>query len=134
MNNALTMRSCVTLRHIGLGATQLNQKRGQIYVCHEQGMCNCTRDGRRPPEVSLQGQASNRPVLLRLRGVVVSDWGKGVQKERQVSTGKMSASEPLKTHRESLKTAVRTEGDKFSQDEPEGDLFTDQAAAGVKTA
>jgi hypothetical protein len=38
-------------------------------------------------------------VLLRLRGVVVSDEGKGVQKERQVGTKKMSESEPLMKHR-----------------------------------
>jgi hypothetical protein len=36
----------------------------------------CTEDGRWPPEVGLQEQASNRPVLLRLKGVVVSDRGK----------------------------------------------------------
>ena len=32
-----------------------------------------TEDGRRPPEVGLQEQASNRPVLLRSKGAVVSD-------------------------------------------------------------
>jgi len=36
----------------------------------------CTEDGRWPPEVGLQEQASNRPVLLRSKGVVVSDRGK----------------------------------------------------------
>jgi len=39
----------------------------------------CTEDGRRPPEAGLQEQASNRPVLLRLRDVVVSDRGKVTQ-------------------------------------------------------
>ena len=43
-------------------------------------VCNCAKDGSRPPEVCLQGPASNRPVLLRSKGVVVSDWGKGVTK------------------------------------------------------
>jgi hypothetical protein len=33
-------------------------------------------DGSRPPEVGFQEQASNRPVLLRPKGVVVSDRGK----------------------------------------------------------
>jgi hypothetical protein len=42
----------------------------------------------------LQEQASNRPVLLRLKGVVVSDRGKGVRSGRQVSVEKMSESEP----------------------------------------
>ena len=30
-----------------------------------------------PPEAAVQAEASNRPSLLRLRGVVVSRWGKG---------------------------------------------------------
>jgi hypothetical protein len=47
-----------------------------------------------------------------------------------VSTGKISASEPLMTHRKSLKEAVKTEGDKFSQEKPEGDLLTVQTADG----
>ncbi len=55
-------------------------------------------------------------------------------RERQVSTGKMSASEPLMTHRQSHKEAVKTEGDRFSQDKSEGHLFTVQTAAGVKAA
>ncbi len=33
----------------------------------------CTEDGSRPPEAGLQEQASNHPVLLRSKGVVVSD-------------------------------------------------------------
>ena len=40
------------------------------------GLWCCTEDGRWPPEVGLQEQASNRPVLRRLKGVVVSDRGK----------------------------------------------------------
>jgi IS5 family transposase len=36
----------------------------------------CTEDGSRPPEAGLQEQASNHPVLLRSKGVVVSDRGK----------------------------------------------------------
>ena len=54
--------------------------------------------------------------------------------KRQVSNEKMSASEPLMTHRESLNNTVKTEGDKFPQDKPEGHLFTVQAAVGVKAA
>jgi hypothetical protein len=46
----------------------------------------------------------------------------------------MSASEPLMTHRKSLKATVKTEGDLFPQDKPEGHLFTVQAAVGVKAA
>src|ERR1035437_4054964 len=36
----------------------------------------CTEDGSGPPEIGLQELASNRPVLLRSKGVVVSDCGK----------------------------------------------------------
>jgi len=42
----------------------------------------------------LQEWASNRPVLLRSKGVVVSDRGKGVLRGRQVSIEKMSESKP----------------------------------------
>jgi IS5 family transposase len=40
------------------------------------GLWCCTEDGRWPPETGLQEQVSNRPVLLRSKGVVVSDRGK----------------------------------------------------------
>ncbi len=46
----------------------------------------------------------------------------------------MSASEPLMTHRESRKEAVKTGGEGSPQDKPEGNLFTVQAAVGVKAA
>ena len=39
----------------------------------------CTEDGSRPPEAGLQGQASNRPVLLRPKYVVVSDRGNAIR-------------------------------------------------------
>jgi hypothetical protein len=54
----------------------------------------CTGDGSRPPEVGLQEQASNRPVLLRSKGVVVSDRGKVARQGRKVRFEKMSASKP----------------------------------------
>ena len=54
--------------------------------------------------------------------------------KRQVSNEKMSASEPLMTHRESRKEAVKTGGEGCPQDKPEGNLFTVQAAVGVKAA
>ena len=40
------------------------------------GLWCCTEDGSRPPEAGLQEQASNHPVLLRSKDVVVSDRGK----------------------------------------------------------
>ncbi len=57
-----------------------------------------SRMGVWPPGAGLQGQAPNHPMLLRLRGVVVSD-GEKADLSRQVSDEKMSKSEPLKTHR-----------------------------------
>jgi IS5 family transposase len=39
----------------------------------------CTEDGSRPPEAGLQEQASNHPVLLRSKDVVVSDRGKVIR-------------------------------------------------------
>jgi len=43
----------------------------------------------------LQEQASNRPVLLRSKGVVVNDRGKVIQKGWQVRVEKMSESKPF---------------------------------------
>ncbi|MGF6641340.1 hypothetical protein OKW39_008557 [Paraburkholderia sp. MM6662-R1] len=54
----------------------------------------CTEDGRRPPEVGFQEQASNRPVLLRPKGAVVSDRGKVTRRGWQVRVEKMSESKP----------------------------------------
>ena len=50
--------------------------RGQDNVCHEHRPKVCgtvLKMGVWPPEVCLQGLASNRSVLLRSKGVVVSD-------------------------------------------------------------
>jgi hypothetical protein len=56
-----------------------SDQEGEPVVCvtntNESSWC-CTEDGSRPPEAGLQEQASNRPVLLRPKGVVVSDWEK----------------------------------------------------------
>lgn len=46
----------------------------------------------------------------------------------------MNASEPLMTHRQSPKNAVKTQSDPFSADQSEGNLLTVQMAAGVKAA
>ncbi len=40
-----------------------------------------TKDGSRSPEVGLQELTSNHPVLLRTKGAVVSDCGKGIVKD-----------------------------------------------------
>ena len=51
-----------------------------------------------PPDACLQGLASNHPVLLRSKAMVVSD-GEKADLIRQVSDEKVSGSEPLMTHR-----------------------------------
>ena len=57
-----------------------------------------SRMGVWPPDACLQGPASNHPMLLRAKAVVVSD-GEKADLIRQVSDEKVSASEPLMTHR-----------------------------------
>jgi hypothetical protein len=68
----------------------------------------CTKDGSRPPEVGLQEQASNRPVLLRPKGVVVSDRGKVIPEGWQVSRKKMSESKPFDDASLPNENAVKT--------------------------
>jgi hypothetical protein len=46
----------------------------------------------------------------------------------------MNESEPLMTHRKFLKVTVKIECDSFTQDKSERNLFTVQAAVGVKAA
>ena len=59
----------------------------------------CTRDGGRPPEAAVQAEASNHPLLLPLREVVVRELGKGRARPGQVRTVESNASEPLMTCR-----------------------------------
>jgi hypothetical protein len=58
----------------------------------------------------LQEWASNRPVLLRSKGVVVNDRGKKKASEQgcQVSVGKMSESKPSDDASLRIQRAVRT--------------------------
>ena len=87
-------------------------------VCHERG------------DRSAKGQAPNHRVLLRPKGVVVSDAGKAVPRGRQVGIEKVSESEPPMTHRKE-RDAVETRSAGRSSDQSEGNLFTAQTAAGV---
>ena len=70
----------------------------EAYILHE--LCrNCIEDGSVwSPDACLQGLASNHPMLLRSKVVVVSV-GEKANLIRQVSDGKVSASKPLMTHR-----------------------------------
>jgi hypothetical protein len=120
-----------------------------MIVCHERGrrgrcrrpfrMRCCTRDGGArpwawwPSAVGLQGQAANRPELLRLRAVVVSVEGKGAPTARQVRITKASVSEPLMTCRkrsDDIKTGVEL----LLREEPGRGLLTGQVVSGMKVA
>lgn len=92
---------------------------------------NCIKDGRRPPGAGLQRQASNRPVLLRPKGVVVSDRGKVIRKGWQVGIEKMSESEPSDDASLYGKGAVKTGVAHKPRDQSGRDLLTDPTAAGV---
>jgi hypothetical protein len=60
-------------------------------------------DGSRSPGAGLQGLASNHRVLLRSKGVVVSNAAKGDRQGRQVGVERVSVSEPPITHRKELR-------------------------------
>jgi hypothetical protein len=93
----------------------------------------CTRDGGRPPEAAVQAEASNHPLLLRSRGVVVRELGKGRARPGQVRTVESNVSEPLMTCRK-RRNDVKTEGESLPREEPGGNLSTAQAASGMKAA
>jgi hypothetical protein len=93
----------------------------------------CTRDGGRPPEAAVQAEASNHPLLLPSREVVVRELGKGRARPGQVGTVESNASEPLMTCRK-RRNGVETGGESLPRDQSGGDLFTAQAASGMKAA
>jgi hypothetical protein len=82
----------------------------------------------------LQEQAPNRPVLLRSKGVVVSDRGKVIHEGWQVRVEKMSASKPFDDASLRCQSAVKTGAISSLRDQSGGDLLTDLTAAGVKAA
>ena len=91
-------------------------------------------DGGRPPEVSVQTRASNRPGAAMVQKImVVSDLGKGALLGRQVSVEKVNESEPPMTRRE-VESSVETAGVRNLQDQSEGYLLTAQATDGVQAA
>jgi len=94
---------------------------------------SCTRDGGRPPEAGVQAQASNHRLRLRSRGVVVSEIGKGRARPGQVRVVESNASEPLMTCRK-RRDDVETGGESLLRDKPGRNLFTAQAASGMKAA
>ena len=54
----------------------------------------CGEDEGRPLGAAFQKEAPKRPLLLRPKDVVVSEWGKAAARPRKVCIGEMSASEP----------------------------------------
>jgi len=92
---------------------------------------SCIEDGRRPPGVDFQELASNRPELLRSKGVVVNVRGKGVREGRQVSVEKMSESEPTDDASSRIQGTVKTGAGQLLQDEPGRGLSTGPVAVGV---
>ncbi len=93
----------------------------------------CTRDEGGPLEAGVQAQASNHPLLLRLRGVVVSELGKGRVRPDQVSIEETNESEPLMTCRK-RRNDVQTTGKSLPWDKPGGCLLMARAASGMKAA
>jgi len=72
----------------------------------------CTRDEGRPLAAAVQAEAANRPLRLRLRGVVVSELGKGRARPGQVRTVESNVSEPLMTCRK-RRNGVETGGSRY---------------------
>lgn len=93
----------------------------------------CTRDEGGPLEAAVQAEASNHPLLLPLREVVVSESGKGREKPCQVRTVESNASEPLMTCRK-RRDDVKTGGVSLTRDQSGRNLSTAQVASGMKAA
>ncbi len=87
----------------------------------------CTEDGKGPPEAGLQGQASNRPVLLRPKYVVVSDRGNAIRVRVAAMIAKLSESEPADDASFVLQGTVETAADQVLRDKPGRHLLTGPA-------
>jgi len=93
----------------------------------------CTRDEGGPLEAAVQAEASNHPLLLPSREVVVRELGKGRARPGQVRTVESNASEPLMRCRK-RRDDVKTGGESLPRDQSGGNLFTARAAPGMKAA
>jgi len=93
----------------------------------------CTRDEGRPLEAAVQAEASNHPLLLPSREVVVRELGKGRARPGQVRTVESNASEPLMKCRK-RRNGVKTEGESLPREECGGDLSTARTASGIEAA
>ena len=93
----------------------------------------CARDEGRPLGAAVQAEASNHPLLLPSREVVVSGLGKGRARSCQVWTVESNASELLMKCRK-RRDVVKTGGESLLREESGGHLFTAQMATGMKAA
>jgi hypothetical protein len=92
----------------------------------------CTRDEGGPLGTGVQAQVPNHLKLRWSKARVVSVQEKA-RRTRQVRVKETSASEPLMTCRK-RKDGVKTGWASLTQDKPGGNLFTGQAASGIKVA
>lgn len=93
----------------------------------------CTRDEGGPFGVAVQAETSNHLLLLHLRGVVVSESGKGRARPCQIRTVESNANEPLMTCRK-RRNDVKTGRESLARDKSGSNLFTGQTASGIKVA
>ena len=93
----------------------------------------CTRDEGGSFGVAVQAETSNHLLLLHLRGVVVSESGKGRARPCQIRTVESNANEPLMTCRK-RRNDVKTGRESLTRDKSGSNLLTGQTASGIKAA
>ena len=93
----------------------------------------CTEDEGGPFGVAVQAETSNHLLLLHLRGVVVSESGKGRARPCQIRTVESNANEPLMTCRK-RRNDVKTGRESLTRDKSGSNLLTGQTASGIKAA
>lgn len=93
----------------------------------------CTRDGGGPSGIAVQAEIPNHLLLLHLRGVVVSEPGKGGIRSCQIRFVESNANEPLMNCRK-RRDDVKTGRESLAREKSGRNLFTDRAASGIKAA
>ena len=93
----------------------------------------CTRDGGGPSGIAVQAEIPNHLLLLHLRGVVVSEPGKGRTRFCQIRFVESNANEPLMNCRK-RRDDVKTGRESLARDKSGRNLFTDRTASGIKAA
>nr|WP_244191142.1 reverse transcriptase domain-containing protein [Prosthecochloris sp. ZM] len=93
----------------------------------------CTRDGGGPSGIAVQAEIPNHLLLLHLRGVVVSEPGKGGIRSCQIRFVESNANEPLMNCRK-RRDDVKTGRESLAREKSGRNLFTDRMASGIKAA